>query len=103
LGALEAKSAVTLAISYGRDNPRARVVRSGASISRGAATFLGVVRKAEGTDHIAVALALLVNGTDITVAGRTGVAKRQTDAVTDFDIALAIGDSVIDEATRLGA
>jgi len=102
-GALEAKAAVALAIGYWRDYTTSRVIGSGAGISRKATTFLRVFREAEGANHIAIALALLVNRTDIAVAGGTRVAKLQTYTVTVLYIALAIGDSVINEATRLGA
>jgi hypothetical protein len=92
-----------LAIGYGRDHPTSRVSRSGAGINRSVTTFLHVFRKAEGTQHIAIRLALPVYTAHIPLAGRARVAELQADTVTDFDIALAISDAVINEATRLGA
>jgi len=103
LGALEAKAAITLAIGNGRAHPTSRISRSRAGVNRCATTFLHVFRKAEGTHHIAIRSALSVHITDISLTSGARIAKLQTDTVTSLDIALAIGDSVISEATRLGA
>ena len=102
-GALEAKAAITLAIGYRRAHSTSRVGRSGAGVNRSRTTFLHVFREAEGAHHIAIRLALLVHITDIARAGGAQVAELETDTVTALDIALAISDSVINEATRLGA
>ncbi|MBF6571535.1 MAG: hypothetical protein IVW54_22010 [Candidatus Binataceae bacterium] len=102
-GALEAKAAITLAIGYGRDHPTSRISRSGTSVNCCATTFHHIFRKAEGTHHIAIGRALPVHIADILLAGRARVAELQTDTFAVLDIALAIGDSVINEATRLGA
>jgi hypothetical protein len=102
-GALEAKAAIALAIGYRRDHANSGVSRSGASICRSTTAFLHVFRKTEGAHHIAIVPALPVHVTDISLAGGTRVAELQTDTVTVLDIALAISEAVINEATRLGA
>lgn len=102
-GALEAHATITLAVRDRRDHPTPRVARSGAGINRRATTFQDVTRQAKGTDHIAIRLALLIHVTDILLAGGAREAELETDTVTFQDVALAIGDPVIDEAARLGA
>ncbi|MDO8431319.1 MAG: hypothetical protein Q7S58_02800, partial [Candidatus Binatus sp.] len=103
LAALEANPTVALAKGYRRDHPASRVIRSGTGIDGRGTTFLHIIRKAESAHHIAILLALPVHITDILLAGGARVAELETDAVAFQDIALAIGDSVINEATRRGA
>jgi hypothetical protein len=102
-GALEAKAAITLTIGHGRDYATSRVSRSGAGVYRSATTLLYVLRQTEGTHHITIRPALPIHIADILLAGSVRVAELQTDTVTAPDIALAISDSVIDEAARLSA
>jgi hypothetical protein len=102
-GALEAKAAITLAIGYRCAHATSRVSRSGTGVDRRATTFLHVFRKAEGAHHIAIRSALPVHITDISLASGTGETQLETNTVAVLDIALAISDSVINEATRLGA
>jgi hypothetical protein len=101
--ALEAKTTITLPIGHGRDHSTSRVSRSGAGVNRSATTFFHAFRKAEGTHHIAIRLALPVHITDILLAAGARVTELETNAVTVLDIALTISDSSINEATRLGA
>jgi hypothetical protein len=101
--ALEAKAAITLSIRYWRAHPSSRISWSRASVNSRRTTFFDVVRKAEGAHHIAIHLALPVHITDILLADGAGVAELETNTVAFQYIALAIGDAVVDEATRLGA
>jgi len=101
--ALEANATVTLAEGYRRDHPTSRVSRSRAGVDSRGTTFLHIVWEAEGAHHITIRLALPVHIADILLADGARVAELETDAVTSQDIALAIGDSVINEATRRGA
>jgi len=101
--ALEANAAVTLGKGYRRDHPTSRVSRSRAGVDGRATTFLHIIWQAEGAHHIAIRLALPVHITDILLADGARVAELENDAVTSQDIALAISDSVINEATRRGA
>jgi hypothetical protein len=92
-----------LAIGYRRNHPTSGVSRSRAGVDGRASTFLHIIRKAEGAHHIAILLALLVHITDISLAGGARVTELETDTVAFQDIALAIGESVINEATCRGA
>jgi hypothetical protein len=101
--ALEANATVTLAKGYRRDHPTSRVSRSRAGVDGRGTTLLHILRQAEGAHHITIRLALPVHITDILLADRVRVAELETDAVTLQDSALAIGDSVVNEASRRGA
>jgi hypothetical protein len=92
-----------LAIGYRRNHPASGVSRSGAGVDSRTTTFLDVIRKAEGTHHIAIGLALLVYVADISLTGGTRVTELETDTVPFQDIALAVSESVINEATCRGA
>jgi hypothetical protein len=89
-----------LAIGYWRLYPASRVIGSRAGVNRRVTTFPRVIRKAEGAHHIAIPFALPVHITDIALAYGARVAELQTDAVAFQDVALAISESSIDEATR---
>lgn len=92
-----------MAIGYRRLYPASRVIGSRAGVNRLGATFPCVIWKAEGAHHITIRPALPVDLTYVSVADGARVAELQTDAVTFQDVALAISESSIDEATRRGA
>src|ERR1019366_284279 len=95
--------AITLAIGNRRWHPGSRIIGSGAGVDGGRTALLHVRRKAEGADHVAVTPALLVDVANISVAHGAGITELEADAVSAEDIALAIGDLVVDEATSRGA
>jgi hypothetical protein len=103
-GALEANAAIALAIGYRRFHPLALVRPSWAGINCRVPALLHVGRKAEGAHHIATRCALLVHRANINLlAVRGRVAELEADTLAGHDIALAIRNSVVNEAVGLGA
>ena len=102
-GALETNAAIALAIGYRRFHPLALVRPSWAGINCRVPAFLHVARKAEGAHHITTRRALLVHRANITLAVRCRVAELEADTIAGQDIALAIRNSVVNEAVGLSA
>jgi hypothetical protein len=97
-GAGEAEAAITLAVGDRRWFATALVGLSGTGVDRRGTTLQGRSGKAERTHHEPIRLAVRVHIADVLLLGRGREVELEADAVTLQDIALAVGDTVVDEA-----
>jgi len=102
-GAGEAETAIALAVGDRRGVATALVGLPGAGVDRLGAALHDVSRKAERTHHEAVGLALGIHIADVLRHGAGRKVELETDAVTVQDVALTVGDTIVNKAGGGGA